>query len=483
MSQTNNYRNHLQILEQEEIEQLYALPDFDLEDRLTFFTLSPPEHSLMQIYRGVSSQTFFILQLGYFKAKHLFFVFDFEQRAVDTAFVLKQYFPETRRKDLVTISRPTRYNQQQSICDFFEYRRFDEAGEQEVVQQAATLARRHNHAVYLFRSLLHYLHNRKIILPAYSFLQRHVISKVMQAEQRRLEKIIDAHMSSEEKSLVAALLEKPGDGMYPLTLLQKEPSSFDYYQIRRLLDRQKLLQPIYEIALRLCALMEIANENIRHYSTQATEYKVFNLKRMQGNMPYVYLLCFAHNRYRWANDILAAALKFYVSGIEKSADKDAQKQLYAHQLEANESLARVPKVLALFKDGKRDDVLFGKVKKVAFGILSPKGFDLAIDLIRRSKPDKKELVWMFYQINKRLVSLYPRPLCFYLSFNSNRKGDHLMEALGFIKDQVENKKKRLTQIPTQELPCGFLSKKRKKYVADREGNIQLPRYITERYDI
>jgi hypothetical protein len=38
MSQTKNYRNHLQILEQEEIEQLYALPDFDPEDRLTFFT-------------------------------------------------------------------------------------------------------------------------------------------------------------------------------------------------------------------------------------------------------------------------------------------------------------------------------------------------------------------------------------------------------------------------------------------------------------
>lgn len=197
---------------------------------------------------------------------------------------------------------------------------------------------------------------------------------------------------------------------------------------------------------------------------------------MHGNMPYVYLLCFAHNRYRWANDILAAALKFYVSGIEKSADKDAQKQLYAHRLEANESLARVPKVLALFKDGTRDDILFGKVKKVAFGILSPKGFDLAINLIRRSKPDKKELIWLYYQINKRLVSLYPRPLCFHLSFNSNRKGDHLMDALAFIKEQVENKKKRFTQIPTQELPCGFLSKKRKKYITDREGNIQLPRY-------
>lgn len=51
-----------------------------------------------------------------------------------------------------------------------------------------------------------------------------------------------------------------------------------------------------------------------------------------------------------------------------------------------------------------------------------------------------------------------------------------MEAFSFIKGQVENKKKRLTQIPIQELPCDFLSPKRRKYIADREGNIQLPRY-------
>src|SRR5680860_969156 len=125
MGRTDSYRNHLQILEQEELEQLYGLPDFDPGDRLAFFTLAPQEYNVMQNYRGASSRVFFVLLLGYFKAKHQFFIFDFERRPVDTAFVLRQYFPDIDQKNLITVSRPTRSDQQQGICGLFRYRPFN----------------------------------------------------------------------------------------------------------------------------------------------------------------------------------------------------------------------------------------------------------------------------------------------------------------------------------------------------------------------
>lgn len=472
MGRTDSYRNHLQILEQEELEQLYGLPDFDPGDRPAFFTLTPQEYNVMQNYRGASSQVFFVLLLGYFKARHQFFIFDFERRPVDTAFVLRQYFPDIDQKDLITVSRPTRSDQQQGICGLFRYRPFNDAIRQEVYRHASTLAKRHNHAVYLFRSLLHYLHNRKIILPAYSFLRRHIISKVMQAEQSRLEQIIETQMAPTEKSLIDSLPVRPGDGMYPFTAIQKEPSSFDYYRIRRLLDRQKILRPIYKVALRLCDRMDISNGNIRYYSTLATEYKVFDLKRLQSNLSYPYLLCSAYDRYRWANDILTDALRFYVSGLEKSAEKEAEKQLYDHQMEATESLSRVPKVPALFKDTSNDDVLFGEIKKKAFSWLSPEGFDLAINIIYRTRPDKKEIKWLYYQMNKRLISLYLRPICFFLQFGSNQKSDPSMQAINSIKNYVETEKKSLTKVPVEKLNLDFLSDRRKKYIYDRKGDFQ-----------
>ncbi len=278
----SNYSGHLHILEAEEIAHIYALPDFTPDERVLFFMLSTSERIQVNNLRGISSKVYFILQLGYFKAKHLFFTFDFEDRLVDTAFILAKYFPAFDSKKLVNISRPTRQNQQQLICTLLEYQPFSQHFEQQLMQKAAMLAKRHNHAVYLLRSLLQYFHTQRVIIPAYSFLQREVVSRTIREEHIRLEQFIEAHMSAAQKRLVDGLLEKPKDDMHPFTLQQKEPSTFDYYQIRRLLNRQQQLQPIFEVAAKLCTQMDIANENIRYYSLMATQQKVFNLKRMQG---------------------------------------------------------------------------------------------------------------------------------------------------------------------------------------------------------
>ena len=476
--ENSNYSGHLHILEAEEIAYIYALPSFTPDERVIFFPLSTSEREQVTALRGVSSKVYFILQLGYFKAKHLFFTFDFEDQVVDTAFVVAKYFPNTTRKKLASVSRPTRQSQQQLICDLFGYQFFKEGFQEQLLQKAAVLAKRHNHAVYLFRSLLQYFHTQKVIIPAYSFLQRDVVSLAVREEHLRLEQFIEDKMSATEKSLVEGLLEKPKEDMHPFTLQQKEPSSFDYYQIRRLLTRQQQLQPIFEVAKKLCTQMGIANENIRYYSSMATEQKVFNLKRLQGNsnMLYIYLLCFVHNRYRQVNDILIDALKFYVLGLEKSAEKSAQTQIYAQHLASNEALEKVPSILKFFRSNQRDKMPFSEVKAEAFGILGPQEFDLVIDFIQKSKPDKKVLTWMYYQLKRRLISLYLRPLCFHFRFDNNSKSSNLMEAIDFLKEELVTKKKVPAKIETKDLPCEFLAKNRRKFIKDEQGIIQLPKY-------
>jgi len=253
-----NTERNLQILQSKEIEELYTIPDFDIEDRITFFNLFPEEFSLMQSFRGTSSRAFFILQLGYFKSKHLFFIFDFESQAVDTDFILKKYFSEKHEQTLKTISKPTRLYQRRLICQLLEYQFFEESLFDSLVAQAALFAKRYNHPVYLFRCLLQYFHNRKIILPAYSFLQRDVISPVIRAEHRRLEYIIDQEVSTSEKELLDALLIKSEEGKYPFTLIQKEPSSLQYYQIRTQLKNAFQLKALYKIVSRIYPKMVLA---------------------------------------------------------------------------------------------------------------------------------------------------------------------------------------------------------------------------------
>jgi len=73
----------------------------------------------------------------------------------------------------------------------------------------------------------------------------------MKTEQKRLEQVISQYLSLEEQILLDSLLEKPNDGMYLFTQLQKEPRSFKYHQIRTQLKYANQLKPIYKIVLRL----------------------------------------------------------------------------------------------------------------------------------------------------------------------------------------------------------------------------------------
>lgn len=475
MNPTSTYKDHLQILQPQEITELYTIPDFDLENRITFFTLTPPEHQQMQSFRGLSSRLFFILQLGYFKAKHLFFIFDFTSQAVDVDFILQKYFLNNKPADLKMVSKPTRLQQRQIICQLFDYQLFEPSLLLTIMEQASLFAKRYNHPVYLFRSLLHYFHQRKIILPAYSFLQRDVISPVIRAELGRLEQVIEQGITTSEKALLDELLIKPDGDRYPFTRLQKEPSSLQYYQIRRQLKNAAQLKPLYKIALRIHQQMDISNENMRYYGTIAEDYKPFNLKGLKGNMRYVYLLCFAYNRYRFINDILIEGLKYHVLGLEKSARTFAETQIYHHQIQANTSLAKVPQILALLKDNSLDDVLFKTVKQMAFSILTPNEIDLINDLIQRNKPDKKQLMGQFYQNNKRLVSLYLRPIAIHFNFDNAAKCKGIIEAISFIQQQLAAKKS-FRKIAKENFPLSFLSKKQKRDIFNKDGSMEMAKY-------
>ena len=90
----------LRILGEEEIDALYGFPHFTDEARLEHFSLAPPEKAVLEQFHSIKSRISFILQLGYFKSHHLFFVFTLSEVAEDVRYIHDQYFPHvplTRR--------------------------------------------------------------------------------------------------------------------------------------------------------------------------------------------------------------------------------------------------------------------------------------------------------------------------------------------------------------------------------------------------
>ncbi len=65
----------LAVLNNAEQEALYGLPDFDDAQRLEYLALDESELALACSRQGLHAQIYCILQIAYFKAKHLFFRF------------------------------------------------------------------------------------------------------------------------------------------------------------------------------------------------------------------------------------------------------------------------------------------------------------------------------------------------------------------------------------------------------------------------
>ncbi|MBF6611885.1 MAG: DUF4158 domain-containing protein [Chloroflexi bacterium] len=131
VSKASKPPKRLYILDDEEIEALYARPLFTEDERSHAFTLTQSEKDLLASFTQIHVQLYFILQLGYFKAKQLFFAFTFHDVGDDVNHLLQRYFPDIGRGPHATygprpklrpLNKRTILKQRQRILELFQYR-------------------------------------------------------------------------------------------------------------------------------------------------------------------------------------------------------------------------------------------------------------------------------------------------------------------------------------------------------------------------
>ncbi len=162
----------LRVLTDEEIEALYGRPSFSADERAEYFTLTPVEQDLLRSFRGVSPQLAFPLHLGYFKAKQLFFPVRFsdDEMGDDVAYLLARYFPDSPPADLRSPNKRTVLRQRRALLDHFGYRACTARDRRTLARRAADAARLNCKPVYVFRELLQYLTEQRLVLPGYTVL-------------------------------------------------------------------------------------------------------------------------------------------------------------------------------------------------------------------------------------------------------------------------------------------------------------------------
>jgi hypothetical protein len=89
----------IQLLSDSEIADIYNRPDFNNDERELYFSINDErEIDLLNRYSNIKTRVYFILQLGYFKAKQQFYKFNLEDVISDVEYVMSYHCFDTKIK-------------------------------------------------------------------------------------------------------------------------------------------------------------------------------------------------------------------------------------------------------------------------------------------------------------------------------------------------------------------------------------------------
>ena len=156
---TTPHLSRLNILTKDEIQNIFYLPNFSDEERLLYFSLTNTEFEIVAQSRSFGSKLNFILQLGYFKARYLFFNFEFQDVAVDVEFIRKTYFPheKTKIRNLPKISINTILKHRRTISEMFNYQFCGRLQRKMIEQTAKNSAKISGKPIYIFREIISFI--------------------------------------------------------------------------------------------------------------------------------------------------------------------------------------------------------------------------------------------------------------------------------------------------------------------------------------
>ena len=194
----------LSVLSEAEQEALYGLPDFDDGQQLDFLSLSEGELALANTRPDMAAQVYCIVQIGYFKAKQIFFRFGWDDIEDDAAFVLTRYFqgePFERK----AITDHEYYTQRKLIAELFGFRLWSGEFSPQLAHRSAQIVRRDVTPSFVAAELVVWLHERNIVRPAHTTLQD-VISEALSAERHRLGDLLERTLDDAGKAALAQLI-------------------------------------------------------------------------------------------------------------------------------------------------------------------------------------------------------------------------------------------------------------------------------------
>lgn len=244
----------LYILNNRDFSATYC-PRFSDLERRHFFIISEPELQIVKLMpfngRETSSKLYFILQLGYFKAKHLFFKFQLSDIVCRTMILIE-----------------------------------------------------------IFEDLKNTLEKAKVVLLAYSAMQD-AIGSAIKNEENRVIQIVEKYLTPETEQALQSLFAIE-DVFYKIPELKLDAKSFRTQEMQGERDKLQVCYEIYLFSNTIGPPVDISRKNIDYCSNFAQTYTVYRLKRFQKALAYFYVTYCVHDRYeKIVNHLIKGFVYYY----------------------------------------------------------------------------------------------------------------------------------------------------------------------------
>lgn len=456
----------LTILSEAEQAALYELPDFDDEQRLNYLNLSCEEQALMHNRATLPAQVHCAIQISYFKAKHIFFRFDWEDVVEDVSFVMQEYFPESFFRS-APITKHQYYAQCDAIASHFGYRLWSREFEPLLLEQAEQILCRDVTPQFIVMELLSFLREQKIMRPGYTTLQV-IVSKALNAERNRFGSILRKSLTETDKlALQALIFEEKTKTLSGLADLKQDTKDFKARMISAERDKMLAIKSLYHLAMSILPKLNLSHQNIQYYASLVDYYTVYDLrKKLKSEQTYLYLLCYIQQRYLHLNDNLIDAFNVHLKQFEGELKEKAQDAHSEYAIGKQSELATMKKLAKLYvKQDLSNETSFGEVRKEAFAIMPEE--ELRKKVLNDDEKELKLIDFQWKMVDKHFhrYKLQLRPLMMVIDFSSSIPDSPWFAAIKWLKT-IFDADKSINKFPVTDSPEKTRPKRLQEYLFD-----------------
>ena len=323
-----NNRKHIQLINDAELEALYACPQFIDEEREFYFFLTEQELKLLDQYTQPQTKQSFILQLGYFRAKHLFFNLKSDKAAIlcDIHHIARRYAIGNVNQDFSQwkIGRDSLRQQQAIILALYDYRVWS-------VEFKPAVFFHLNYLIKLFpkgndtmRELLVFFEKERITLPSYRVIQD-MFTKIFSTERERLNAILLTLPDNIQTKL--EVLIKNDDGLTQLNVMRYDQKDFKYRSINQEVKKVRSLSELYAFGKTFIPTLALSTNAVRYYASLVEQYPASRLRKLNKSQQWLYALCFVVYRYQmFAENLITSFMMHAKVLIADGADYSTKQE-------------------------------------------------------------------------------------------------------------------------------------------------------------